>query len=183
MKKKGDAWGDLEGRICPIFRFSSMNSLHVCTSWGFNRYIFATFSMKDSFNSMAWSNSHWRGRVLNICSEKMLTKSAYWGGRVTSFFWVAIASLVDRVVFRMCLSLNEIVFFIQSIWGLFLVNQGIPKTTWACPRPTIMRERSSSKVVVWQWTFVVAVICPCSFRVPSMFRAWRGGIECKGRRR
>ena len=46
-----------------------------------------------------------------------------------------------------------------------------------------MRDKSSLKVVAWQWTRVVVVICPCLFRVPSTFRAWRGGIGREGRRR
>ena len=82
---------------------------------------------------------------------------------MTLSFWVAIASSVDRVVFHMCSSSNEIVFFTQSMQGLFFVSQGIPRTIWARPRPTIMRDKSSSKVVVWQWTWVAAVICPCLF--------------------
>ena len=94
-----------------------------------------------------------------------------------------MASSVDKVVFRICSLLNEIVFFIQSIQGLFFVNQGIPNTIWACLRPTIMRDKSSSKAVAWQWTQVAAVICPCLFGVLSTFRAWRGGINCEGRRR
>ena len=83
----------------------------------------------------------------------------------------------------MYLSLNEMVFFTQSIWGLFFVNQGISNTIWARPRPMIMRDRSSSKAVAWQWTRVAAVICPCLFGVLSMFRAWRGDIGHEGRRR
>ena len=93
-----------------------------------------------------------------------------------------MASSVDKVVFWMYSLLNEMVFFTQSIQGLFFVNQGIPNTIWACPRPTIMRDKSSLKTVAWQWTQVAVVICPCLFGVPSMFRAWRGGIDCEGRR-
>ena len=73
------------------------------------------------------------------------------------------------------------VFFTQSIWGLLFVNQGIPNTIWAHPRPTIMKDRSSSKAVAWQWTQVAAVICPCLFGVLSTFRAWRGDIGHEGR--
>ena len=94
-----------------------------------------------------------------------------------SSFWTVIVSSVDRVVFQICSSSNKIVFFIQSIQGLFFINQGIPKTIWACPRPMIIRDRSSSKVVALQWTQVAAVIRPCLFRVPLMFKAWRGGID------
>ena len=94
-----------------------------------------------------------------------------------------MASSVDKVVFQMCSLLNKMVFFTQSMKGLFFVSQGIPNTIWAHPRPTIMRDKLSSKAMAWQWNHVVAVICPCLFRVPSMFRAWRGGIDCEGRRR
>ena len=93
------------------------------------------------------------------------------GGRTTSSFWAAIASSVDRVVFWMCSSLNTIVFFTQLIQGLFFINHGIPRMTWAHPRPTIIRDRSSLKVVALQWTQVMAVIHPCLFSVPSTFRA------------
>ena len=47
----------------------------------------------------------------------------------------------------------------------------------------IMRDKSSSKAVALQWTQVAVVICPSLFGVLSMFKAWRGGIDCKGRRR
>ena len=94
-----------------------------------------------------------------------------------------MVSSMDKVVFQMCSSLNKMVFFTQSMQGLFFISQGIPNTIWACPRPTIMRDKLSSKAMTWQWTRVVAVICPCLFEVLSMFRAWRGGIDCEGRRR
>ena len=71
---------------------------------------------------------------------------------MTSSFWEAIASLVDRVVLQICLLVNKIVFFTQSIQGLFFVSQGIPKTIWARPSPMIMRDKSSSKAVALQWT-------------------------------
>ena len=100
-----------------------------------------------------------------------------------SSFWVAIASLMNRVVLQICSSSNEIVFFIQSTQGLFFISQGIPKTIWARPSPTTMRDRSSSKAVALQWTQVAAVIRPCLFGVPSSFKAVRGGIDRKGRRR
>ena len=102
---------------------------------------------------------------------------------MTSSFWAAIASSVDRVVFHMCSLLNKMVFFTQSMQGLFFVSQGIPRTIWACPRPTIMRDKSSLKAVAWQQTWVAAVICPCLFLVPSTFKAWRGGLDHDGRRR
>ena len=94
-----------------------------------------------------------------------------------------MVSSVDKVVFRMCSLLNKMVFFTQSMKGLFFVSQGIPNTIWAHPRPMIIRDKLSSKAMAWQWTHVAAVICPCLFRVLSMFRAWRGGIDCEGRRR
>ena len=100
-----------------------------------------------------------------------------------SSFWAAIVSLVDRVVFQICSSLNKIVFFTQSIQGLFFISQGIPQTIWARPSLVIMRDKSSLKVVALQWTRVAVMICPCLFGVPSMFKAWRGGIDCEGRRR
>ena len=56
--------------IYTIFKFSSMNSLHVSTSWGFSGYIFATFGMNGSFSSMAWSKSRRGGRVSKVCLEK-----------------------------------------------------------------------------------------------------------------
>ena len=94
-----------------------------------------------------------------------------------------MVSSVDKVVFRMCSLLNKMVFFTQSMKGLFFVSQGIPNTIWAHPRPMIMRDKSSSKATAWQWTCVAAVIFPCLFRVPLMFRAWRGGIDHEERRR
>ena len=46
-----------------------------------------------------------------------------------------------------------------------------------------MKDRSSSKVVAWQWTRVAVVIHPCLLAVPSTLNAWRGGIGRDGRRR
>ena len=43
-----------------------------------------------------------------------------------------------------------------------------------------MRDKSLLKAMAWQWTQVAVVICPCLFRVPSTFRAWRGGIGQEG---
>ena len=75
------------------------------------------------------------------------------------------------------------VFFTQSMRGFFSVSQGMPRTIWAHPRLTIIRHRSLSNVVAWQWTLVAAVIHPCLFGVLLMLRAWRGSIDWDGRRR
>ena len=45
MEKKEEAWRDFDCRMHPVFRFSSTNSLHASSSWGFNKYNLVTFGM------------------------------------------------------------------------------------------------------------------------------------------
>ena len=123
------------------------------------------------------------GRVLNICSPNTLAYLEYWGGRTTSSFVAAIASSVERVVFRMCASWNEMVLVTQSMRGLFFVSHGIPSTTCAHPSPTIIKVKSSSKAEALQWTLVVVVIRPCLLTVLSTLKACRGWMGRDGRRR
>ena len=123
------------------------------------------------------------GRVLNICSPNTLAYSEYWGGRTTSSFVAAIVSLVERVVFQMCVSWNEMVLVTQSMRGLFFVSHGIPNTTCARPSPTIIKVKSSLKAEALQWTLVAAVIRPCLLTVPSTLKACRGWMGRDGRRR
>ena len=52
MKKNGEAWGDLDGRIHPVCKFSSIKALQASTSWGFSGYSLATFGMNESLRSM-----------------------------------------------------------------------------------------------------------------------------------
>lgn len=55
MKKKGDACGDFNRTICPVFKCSLMKALQVSISWGFREYIFAIFRVKVGRRSMVWS--------------------------------------------------------------------------------------------------------------------------------
>ena len=72
MKKKGEACRDFDGRICPVFRFSSMNVWQATSSAGFSGYSLATLSVKDSLRLMVWSKSRHGGRMSKVCSENML---------------------------------------------------------------------------------------------------------------
>ena len=173
----------MDGRIRPVCKLSSTKVLQASTSWGFSGYSLATFGMNELVRSMAWSKLQRGGRVLNICSPNMSAYSEYWGGRTTSSFVAAIASSVERVVFQMCSSGNEMVLVAQSIWGLFFVSHGIPSTTCAHPSPTIIRVKSSSKAEALQWTLVVAMIRPCLLTVPSTLKACRGWMGQDRRRR
>ena len=54
-KKKGEAWGDFEGTICPVFRCSSMKDLHVSISARLSEWILATLGVKSGWSSIVWS--------------------------------------------------------------------------------------------------------------------------------
>ena len=69
MKKKGEACGDLDGWIRPVFRFSSMNAWQAANSLGFSGYSLATLGVKDSLRLMVWSKSHCGGRMSKVYSE------------------------------------------------------------------------------------------------------------------
>ena len=61
MKKKGAAYGDLEGQICPDFKCSSRNLSSSSCSLTFNRYTLQSFNVAFGINSMAWSHLDWSG--------------------------------------------------------------------------------------------------------------------------
>ena len=69
MKKKGEACGDFDGRIRPVFMFSLINAWQAASSSGFNGHNLATLGVKDSLRSMAWSKSRHGGSVSKVCSE------------------------------------------------------------------------------------------------------------------
>ena len=57
VKKKGDAYGDLDGHICPVFRFSSKNSWRTWCSFIERGIILTPFQGPvPSFSLIAWSH-------------------------------------------------------------------------------------------------------------------------------
>ena len=53
-EENGEAWGDFDGQIWPVCKFSSMKALQASISWGFSGYSLATFGTNESFKSMVW---------------------------------------------------------------------------------------------------------------------------------
>jgi len=57
MKKKGAMHGDLEGRICPDFRYSLRNLLSSSCSLTFSRYV---MNIEWDYNYyQPWSDNEW----------------------------------------------------------------------------------------------------------------------------
>ena len=54
-KKKGEAWGELDGRIFPDARFSSRKSSVAFCSSGERGYTFLIFGVKESSRLISWS--------------------------------------------------------------------------------------------------------------------------------
>ena len=52
IKKKGEAWSDFDGTICPVLRCSLTKVLQVSISVGLREYTLAIFGMKSGLSSM-----------------------------------------------------------------------------------------------------------------------------------
>ena len=63
MKKNGEACGDFEGKIRPIFGCSSMNALQASFSARLSGYTLAILGTNESLSSMVWSKGQCGGSM------------------------------------------------------------------------------------------------------------------------
>ncbi len=85
MKKKGEANGDLEGRICPDTRFSSRNLSSCSCSFRFKGYTLqSSVAFALGMSLMAWSQGVRSGISLKFSLENKSRKDRYSSGTISS---------------------------------------------------------------------------------------------------
>ena len=122
MKKKGDAWGKLEGLIFPAARFSLRKSLVAFFSLGESGWILPILDVKDLPRLILWSYSLEEGMWSVASLEKTWVKSTYSDRRGTLGFTfsIVIVSLVTVVSLTMTGEFRS--NLLQSPWRILLMR-------------------------------------------------------------
>ena len=99
--------GDLEHWMHPVQRCSSRNALSSFCSSRFRGYTLHPVGSEPGFNSMAWSQGHFGGKVSNSAFSKTSSKPLYCSGMGSVFcsFWIPLLvnwQWTDELTWRPC---------------------------------------------------------------------------------
>ncbi len=94
MKKKGEAKGDFEGRMCPEAKFSSRNLSSCSCSFRFKGYTLQSrVALALGTSSMAWSHGVRSGISSKFSFENKSRKDRYSSSTISSKVFLGLSAL------------------------------------------------------------------------------------------